>query len=188
MLVEQYIEVETPKKIVKPVSQARFSSNYDINDLLTEWGNWSRKDYYIEQKTPSFYYNQKSKHKKICSDEDALLIENILTSLAKINKNGADQFNVLKLFYFGCELTIEEYVASTGCTRNLAELAKKGLVSIICARDFKEQTKKIIRPLTVIDIARKLKIDRSKVKFLKNGGENHVLGHLCAIKPLEKGA
>lgn len=186
MLVDEYRyrEDEEPKKEVKPVTKVRFKVDYDITDVLRLWGNWARKNHYLEQRSPAWFNEQPKRYKESCSDDDALLIDSALISLSKTSRQGAEQYEVLKLFYFGQSKTVEEYVASTGMGRKLERLAFNEKVCIISNRDFNKQTKTFIQPLSVLDIARKMNIDRSKVKLIKEGGENHIVGHLSAITML----
>ena len=186
MLVDEYryLEGEEPREEVKPVTKVRFKVDYDITDVLRLWGNWARKNVYLEQRSPSWFNEQPKRYKESCSDDDALLIDSALISLSKTSKQGAEQYEVLKLFYFGQSRTVEEYVASTGMGRKLERLAFDGAVSIISNKDFNKQTKTFIQPLSVVDIAKKMNIDRSKVKLIKEGGENHIVGHLSAITML----
>jgi Phage antitermination protein Q. len=183
-VLAEYIEVEEHKEIVKPVTRVHFKADYDITDVLRLWGNWSRKDYYSEQKTPNFYNEQSKQYKEICSDEDAMIIDAILISLSKVNKQSNEQYKILKLFYFGEVLTIEDYVATTGHGRELERLAHDGVINLISMKDFNKQTKNIIKPLSVVDIAKKVGVGRAKIKSLKEGGENHVIGHLNALTML----
>ena len=180
-MLAEYKYIEDEPEVAKPIASVRFKADYDITDVLRSWGNWSRKDYYSSQKTPCFYDNQQKHHKELCSDDDALLIDSALILLSKTSKKGLEQYEVLKLFYFGEEVTIESIVAATGAGRKLKRLADENLLSIVSTKDFNIQTKNIIKPLTVVDIAKKIGIDRAKVKLLKEGGENHILGHLSAI-------
>lgn len=186
MLVDEYryLEGEEPREEVKPVTKVRFKVDYDITDVLRLWGNWARKNVYLEQRSPSWFNEQPKRYKESCSDDDALLIDSALISLSKTSRQGAEQYEVLKLFYFGQSRTVEEYVASTGMGRKLERLAFDGAVSIISNKDFNKQTKTFIQPLSVVDIAKKMNIDRSKVKLIKEGGENHIVGHLSAITML----
>ena len=186
MLVDEYRywEGEEPKEEAKPVTKVRFKVDYDITDVLRLWGNWARKNVYLEQRSPSWFNEQPKRYKESCSDDDALLIDSALISLSKTSRQGAEQYEVLKLFYFGQSRTVEEYVASTGMGRKLERLAFDGAVSIISNKDFNKQTKTFIEPLSVVDIAKKMNIDRSKVKLIKEGGENHIVGHLSAITML----
>lgn len=185
-IVSEYkrIDEEQPKEEVKNVTKVRFEADYDITDVLRLWGNWARKNVYLEQRSPSWFNEQPKRYKESCSDDDALLIDSALISLSKTSRQGAEQYEVLKLFYFGQPRTVEEYVASTGFGRKLERLAFNGLVSIISNKDFDKQTKTYIQPLSVVDIAKKMNIDRSKVKLIKEGGENHIVGHLSAITML----
>lgn len=180
----KYIDKEEPREEVKPVTKVRFKVDYDITDVLRLWGNWARKNVYLEQRSPSWFNEQPKRYKESCSDDDALLIDSALISLSKTSRQGAEQYEVLKLFYFGQSRTVEEYVASTGMGRKLERLAFDGAVSIISNKDFNKQTKTFIQPLSVVDIAKKMNIDRSKVKLIKEGGENHIVGHLSAITML----
>lgn len=186
MLLDEYryLEDKESKEDVKPVSKVRFKADYDITDILRLWGNWARKNVYLEQRSPSWFNEQPKRYKEACSDDDALLIDSALISLSKTSRQGAEQYEVLKLFYFGQSRTVEEYVASTGMGRKLERLAFNGIVSIISNKDFNKQTKTFIQPLSVVDIAKKMNIDRSKVKLIKEGGENHIVGHLSAITML----
>lgn len=186
MLLDEYryLEDKESKEDVKPVSKVRFKADYDITDILRLWGNWARKNVYLEQRSPSWFNEQPKRYKESCSDDDALLIDSALISLSKTSRQGAEQYEVLKLFYFGQSRTVEEYVASTGMGRKLERLAFNGIVSIISNKDFNKQTKTFIQPLSVVDIAKKMNIDRSKVKLIKEGGENHIVGHLSAITML----
>lgn len=177
----EYIEVEEKKEVVKQVTQVRFKADYDVTDALRMWGNWSRKNYYSEQKTTYFYNEQSRQYKEICSDNDAMIIDSVLISLSKVSKKGNEQYKILKLFYFGEALTIEDYVATTGLGRKLERLAYDERASIISIKDFNKQTKNIIKPLSVVDIAKKFGVDRAKIKSLKECGENHVFGHLSAL-------
>lgn len=182
MLAEyKYIDDE-PREIVKPITKVRFKADYDITDVLRLWGNWSRKDYYEEQKTPNFYNEQKKQHKEVCSDNDGLLIDSILISLSKTGSTGREQFEVLKLFYFGERQIIEDCVPTTGVGRELMmTLTPNDLSNKISVKNFNRQSKNIIMPLNVVDIAKKMGIDRAKIKSLKEGGENHIVGHLSAL-------
>ncbi|MFQ1017999.1 antiterminator Q family protein [Gilliamella sp. BG7] len=181
MLAEYMYVDDEPKKIVKPVTRVRFQADYDITDVLRLWGNWSRKNYYSEQKSPSLFENQQKKYKELCNDDDAMLIDSALIALSKTNRQAAEQYSILKLFYFGEKQTIEDYVATTGFGRKLERLAFNGTISITSAKGFSKQTKNIIKPLSVVDIAKKMSVDRAKIKSMKEGGENHIVGHLSAI-------
>ena len=103
MLVDEYRywEGEEPKKEVKPVTKVRFEADYDITDVLRLWGNWARKNVYLEQRSPSWFNEQPKRYKESCSDDDALLIDSALISLSKTSRQGAEQYEVLKLFILG---------------------------------------------------------------------------------------
>lgn len=187
----EYIEVKKNNEIIKPITKVHFKVDYDITDILRLWGNWSRKDYYLEQRTLNFYNSQYKRYKEVCSDNDGLLIDSILQSLSKVSDKAKEQYNVLILSYFGEKCIIEDYVASTGKAQRLGILFEKGIIQTnellmanISMKDFNKQVKYIIRPLSVVDIAAKMGVDRAKIKALKEGGENHIIGHLSALTML----
>lgn len=187
-MLMKYIEVAKNDKTVKPITNVRFKVDYDITNILRLWGNWSRKDYYLEQKTLNFYNTQHKRYKEVCSDNDGLLIDSILQSMSKVSNKAREQYQVLMLSYFGEECIIEDYVASSGAVQRLGILIDKkivqpdeSLISNISMKDFNKQVKHIIKPLSVVDIAAKMGVDRAKIKAIKEGGENHIVGHLSAL-------
>lgn len=101
-MLAEYREVETVKYESKPVTEVHFNSDYDITDLLTRWGNWARKDAYLQRKAFSLFKSEEGKFKDTLCDGDALMLDSVIAALGKIKTQKAqDEFKVLKLYYFG---------------------------------------------------------------------------------------
>lgn len=122
MLVE-YREVETVKYESKPVTEVHFNSDYDITDLLTRWGNWARKDAYLQRKAFSLFKSEEGKFKDSLCDGDALMLDSVIAALGKIKTQKAqDEFKVLKLYYFGQIKMLDDTVMIV--TQSLRGIAK----------------------------------------------------------------
>lgn len=191
MLVEQYIEVETPKKIVKPVSQARFSSNYDIANLLTKFGNWARMGVYLKQNTPYYYHSQPKKLKEICSDDDALLINDGLLDLLNLNiKNSGLIYDILILYYFGERQIVKDIIYNDGSVRKeFARVAQEiqGPANIKkLSKNILNNNVNVIKRLSISEIAKKKGVSWDKAGEYKKSGEDFLVGYIAAKKTNKK--
>lgn len=123
MLAEyKYIDDE-PKEVVKPVTQVRFKADYDITDILTRWGNWARKEVYLQRKCFSLFKSEQEQFKESCSDDDGLLIDSMMTALGRMKtQKSQDEYQVLKLYYFGEIRMLDDTVMIV--TKSLRSIAK----------------------------------------------------------------
>lgn len=119
----EYIEVEEPPEIIKPITQVRFKADYDITDILTRWGNWARKEAYLQRKAFSFIKSEREQFKESCSDEDGLLIDSMIAMIGRIKtQKSQDEYKILKLYYFGEIRMLDDTVMIV--TQSLRSIAK----------------------------------------------------------------
>lgn len=98
----EYIEVEEKKEVVKHVTQVHFKADYDVTNILVRWGNWARKEAYLQRKAFNLFKSEQEQFKESCSDEDGLLIDSMIATLGRIKtQKSQDEYQVLKLYYFG---------------------------------------------------------------------------------------
>lgn len=123
MLAEyKYIDDE-PIEPAKPIASVRFQSDYDITDILTRWGNWARKEAYLQRKNFSLYKSEQEQFKESCSDDDGLLIDSMITALGRMKtQKSQDEYRVLKLYYFGEIRMLDDTVMIV--TQSLRGIAK----------------------------------------------------------------
>lgn len=101
-MIAEYVEIETPKQEVKAVTQVHFNADYNINDVLTQWGNWARSDAYLQRKNFCLYKKEEEQRKEFLSDGDALLIDSCMSQMSKVKfKKSQQEVEVLKLYYYG---------------------------------------------------------------------------------------
>lgn len=161
MLAEyKYIDDE-PKEVVKPVTQVRFKADYDITDVLRLWGNWSRKEAYEKQGTLNLYQSQEPEYKELCSDNDGLIIDGIISSMKSIRfQKTKEEALVLIKSYYGDEILDDDYV--------FTERYK-----------VKESCSMIIRPRTLREIAMEFGCSEASIRKIKSSGESHIIGALA---------
>lgn len=53
-----YLEVDEPKEKIKQITGVRFGVGYDITDVLTRWGNWARKEAYLQRKSFTLFKSE----------------------------------------------------------------------------------------------------------------------------------
>ncbi|WP_392564335.1 antiterminator Q family protein [Orbus wheelerorum] len=122
MLVNEYVEVQTVSES-KPVTQVHFNSDYDITDVLDRWGNWARKEAYLQRKAFSLFKSEQGKFKNSLCDDDALIVDSVIAHLGKMKtKKSQDEFKVLKLYYFGEVTMLDDTVMII--TQSLRAIAK----------------------------------------------------------------
>lgn len=161
MLAEyKYVEDE-PKEIVKPIASVRFKADYDITDVLRLWGNWSRKEAYKKQGTLNLYQSQEPEYKELCSDNDGLIIDGIISSMKSIRfQKTKEEALVLIKSYYGDEILDDDYV--------FTERYK-----------VKESCSIIIRPRTLREIAMEFGCSEASIRKIKSSGESHIIGALA---------
>ena len=160
-MLAEYIEVEEPKEIVKPVTQVHFKADYDITDVLILWGNWSRKEAYKKQGSLSLYQSQEPEYKELCSDNDGLIIDGIISSMKSIRfQKTKEEALVLVKSYYGDEILVDDYI-------------------FIERYKIKESCSIIIRPRTLREIAIELGCSEANIRKIKSSGESHVIGALA---------
>jgi hypothetical protein len=186
MLAEYIYVDDEPKKEVEPVKNARFVVNYDITEVCTRFGNWSRKNLYLKQNTPNYYNSQQKKFREVCSDSDAQKINDAFLSILQFNDmQSKNVYDTLILFYFGEKQKIDDYIATDGCVRREWKKAAQGLAvdtSKQISRGIRTDTIYIVKPLSVQDIARKLDANWNVVDKLKKRGEDYLRGYFSALK------
>lgn len=187
MLAEyKYIEDE-PKEIVKPVTQVRFKVDYDITDICTRFGNWSRRGIYLRQNTPSYYQSQPKKLREVCSDNDAMLIDKAFLSILALNiARSKNIYDILMLYYFGEKQVITDYISSSGVVRDECERLAQNSHSVPnfkkLSREIREDKIYLIKPLSVQSIADKMQTNWNAVDRLKKSGEDFLNGYFLSLK------
>ncbi|OCG77366.1 hypothetical protein A9G42_05530 [Gilliamella sp. Nev6-6] len=186
MLAEYVYVDDEPKKEMQTVKNARFVVNYDITEVCTRFGNWSRKNLYLKQNTPSYYHCQPKKMKEVCSDSDAQLINKAFLSILMLNgQQSKDIYDTLILFYFGEKQVITDYIATEGYVRNEWKRHANGIhgaSSKQIANGIRVDNIYIVKPLSVQDIARKMGANWNAVDKLKKRGEDYLNGYFSALK------
>lgn len=182
----KYIEDE-PKEIVKPVTNVRFKVDFDITNILTRFGNWSRRGIYLRQNTPSYYQSQPKKLREVCSDNDAMLIDKAFLSILALNiAQSKNIYNILMLYYFGEKQVITDYASTSGRVRSEW---KRLAQDVHGAPNFKQLSRKIredkiylIKPLSVQSIADRMQTNWNAVDKLKKSGEDFLNGYFLSLK------
>lgn len=189
MLVDEYryLEGEEQKEKVKPVTKVRFKADYDITEVCMLFGNWSRKNLYLRQNTPSYYHSQPKKLKEVCSDNDAMLINDAFLAILSLNiPQSKDIYDTLILFYFGEKQEITDYIATEGYVREEWKRKAQGSHDLPnfkkIARGVREEKLYIVKPLAVTTIASNFKTNWNAVDKLKKCGEDFLTGYFAAIK------
>jgi len=142
MLVNEYVEVDTVSES-KPVTQVHFESDYDITDVLLKWGNWARKEAYLQRKAFSLFKSEEGKFKDSLCDDDGIMIDSIIAALGKLKtKKSQDEFNVLKLYYFGEVTMLDDTVMII--TQSLRGIAKKLGINKDSVKSLKESAESCI--------------------------------------------
>lgn len=163
MLVDEYRywEGEEPKKEVKPVTKVRFEADYDITDVLRLWGNWARKEAYEKQGGLALYQAQSPEYKEVCSDNDGLIIDSIITCMRNLRlQKTKEEAVVLTKTYYGDE-TIDNDHIFVGRYR------------------IKESCTILIIPKTLREIANELGCSEGAIRKIKSSGESHIIGALA---------
>lgn len=183
----KYIEDE-PEVVEKLIKNVRFKVDFDITDVCTRFGNWSRRRLYLNQNTPSYYQSQPKQSREVCSDNDAQLINTAFLEILRLNiSNSKDIYEVLILFYFGEKQIITDYVATEGYVRNEWKKQVSGIHSVPAkqiAKGIRVDHIYIVKPLSLQDIARKLDTNWNAVDKLKKSGENFLTGYFSALKSI----
>ena len=187
MLAEyKYIDDE-PKEIVKPITQVRFKVDYDITDICTRFGNWSRRGIYLRQNTPSYYQSQPKKLREVCSDNDAMLIDKAFLSILALNiAQSKNIYDILILHYFGEKQVITDYVSTSGHVRSEWKRLAQDVHGVPnfkqLSRKIREDKIYIIKPLSVQLIADKMQTNWNAVDKLKKSGEDFLNGYFLSLK------
>lgn len=189
MLVDEYRyrEDEEPKKEVKPVTKVRFKVDYDITEVCMLFGNWSRKNLYLRQNTPSYYHSQPKKLKEVCSDNDAMLINDAFLAILSLNiPQPKDIYDTLILFYFGEKQEITDYIATEGYVREEWKRQAQGSHDLPyfkkLAHGIRKESIYIVKQLSVADIAQRFETNWNAVDKLKKTGEDFLNGYFMSMK------
>lgn len=183
----KYVDEEEEKKEVKSVTKVRFKADYDITEVCTLFGNWSRKNLYLRQNTPSYYHSQPKKLKEVCSDNDAMLINDAFLAILSLNiPQSKDIYDTLILFYFGEKQEITDYIATEGYVREEWKRQAQGLHDLPnfkkIAQGIREEKLYIVKPLAVTTIASNFKTNWNAVDKLKKTGEDFLNGYFMSMK------
>lgn len=162
MLAEyKYIDEEEPKEEVKRIAKVRFNADYDITDVLRLWGNWARKEAYEKQGGLALYQAQSPEYKEVCSDNDGLIIDSIITCMRNLRlQKTKEEAIVLTKTYYGDE-TIDNDHIFVGRYR------------------IKEACAILIIPKTLREIANELGCSEGTIRKIKSSGESHIIGALA---------
>lgn len=162
MLAEyKYIDEEEPKEEVKRIAKVRFKADYDITDVLRLWGNWARKEAYEKQGGLALYQAQSPEYKEVCSDNDGLIIDSIITCMRNLRlQKTKEEAIVLTKTYYGDE-TIDNDHIFVGRYR------------------IKEACAILIIPKTLREIANELGCSEGTIRKIKSSGESHIIGALA---------
>ena len=96
-----YLEVDEPKEEIKQITRVRFEADYDITDVLTRWGNWARKEAYLQRKSFTLFKSE-FKDKELLNNDDGITIDSVIAELGKMkSKKAKNEYQILKLYYFG---------------------------------------------------------------------------------------
>ena len=150
-------ECPTPKQWLNKVS---LNADYDITQVLTRWGNWARKEAYIQRKGFSLYQSQKKEYKQVCLDKDGLIIDAIISTMknsriAKIK----EEAKVLYKFYYGDEMIVDDHIY---IERNKTQ----------------KSSTLIIKPKNLRQIAQDLACSEGNIRKIKSSGESYIIGAL----------
>ena len=187
MLAEyKYIEDE-PEVVEKRIKNVRFKVDFDITNVCTRFGNWSRRGIYLKQNTPSYYQSQPKKLREVCSDNDAMLIDKAFLSILALNiAQSKNIYDILMLHYFGEKQVITDYVSTSG---NVREEWKRLAQDIHGTPNFKQLSREIreekiylIKPLSVQLIADRMETNWNAVDKLKKSGEDFLNGYFLSLK------
>lgn len=162
MLAEyKYIDEEEPKEEVKRIAKVRFNADYDITNVLRLWGNWARKEAYEKQGGLALYQAQSPEYKEVCSDNDGLIIDSIITCMRNLRlQKTKEEAIVLTKTYYGDE-TIDNDHIFVGRYR------------------IKEACAILIIPKTLREIANELGCSEGTIRKIKSSGESHIIGALA---------
>lgn len=157
----KYIDEEEPKEEVKRIAKVRFNADYDITDVLRLWGNWARKEAYEKQGGLALYQAQSPEYKEVCSDNDGLIIDSIITCMRNLRlQKTKEEAIVLTKTYYGDE-TIDNDHIFVGRYR------------------IKEACAILIIPKTLREIANELGCSEGTIRKIKSSGESHIIGALA---------
>ena len=157
----KYIDEEEPKAKVKPVTKVRFKADYDITDVLRLWGNWARKEAYEKQGGLSLYQSQSPEYKEVCSDNDGLIIDSIITSMRNLRlQKTKEEAIVLTKAYYGDETIDDDHV-------------------FVERYRIKESCAILIIPKTLREIADELGCSEGTIRKIKSSGESYIIGALA---------
>ena len=188
MLAEyKYIDEEEPKEEVKRAAKVRFKVDYDITEVCKLFGNWSRKNLYLRQNTPSYYHSQPKKLKSVCSDNDAMLINDAILAILSLNiPQSKNIYDTLILFYFGEKQEITDYIATEGYAREEWKRQAQGSHDLPdfkkLAHGIRKDSIYIVKQLSVADIAQRLETNWNAVDKLKKTGEDFLNGYFMSMK------
>ena len=183
----KYIDEEEPREEVKPVTKVRFKVDYDITEVCTLFGNWSRKNLYLRQNTPSYYHSQSKQLKEVCSDNDAMLINDALLSILSLNiSRSKDIYDTLILYYFGEKQEVTDYIATEGYAREEWKRQAQGFHDLPdfkkIAHGIRKDSIYIVKQLSVADIAQRFETNWNAVDKLKKTGEDFLNGYFMSMK------
>ena len=183
----KYIDEEEPKEEIRQAPKVRFKVDYDITEVCMLFGNWSRKNLYLRQNTPSYYYSQPKKLKEVCSDNDAMLINDALLSILSLNiSRSKDIYDTLILFYFGEKQEITDYIATEGYAREEWKRQAQGSHDLPdfkkLAHGIRTDNIYIVKQLSVTDIAQRFETNWNSVDKLKKTGEDFLNGYFMSMK------
>lgn len=183
----KYKEDEKPKTADKSIAKVRFKADYDITDVCMRFGNWSRKNLYLKQNTLLYYHSQPKKLKEVCSDNDAMLINDALLAILSLNiPQSKDIYNTLILYYWGEKQEVIDYIAVDGCVKEEWKRQAQGFHDLPnskkIARGIREEKLYMVKPLPIVDIAKRFKTNWNAIDKLKKSGEDFLTGYFAAIK------
>ena len=183
----KYIDEEESKEEIRQAPKVRFKVDYDITEVCMLFGNWSRKNLYLRQNTPSYYHSQPKKLKEVCSDNDAMLINDALLAILSLNiSRSKDIYDTLILYYFGEKQEIADYIAIDGYVREEWKRQAQGSHDLPdfkkLAHGIRKDSIYIVKQLSVADIAQRFETNWNAVDKLKKCGEDFLTGYFAAIK------
>ena len=183
----KYIDEEEPKEEIRQAPKVRFKVDYDITEVCMLFGNWSRKNLYLRQNTPSYYYSQPKRLKEVCSDNDAMLINDALLSILSLNISRSKEiYDTLILYYFGEKQEIADYIAIDGYVREEWKRQAQGSHDLPdfkkLAHGIRKDSIYIVKQLSVADIAQRFETNWNAVDKLKKTGEDFLNGYFMSMK------
>lgn len=154
-----YLAVDEPKEEIKQITRVRFEANYDITKVLTRWGNWARKEAYLQRKSFSLFKSE-FEDKELLNNDDGITIDSVIARLGKIKlKNAKDGYQILKLYYFGkVDIVDDNLMIIPQSLRSIAKMMNIGATEVRAIKDCAESC--IIGMLSMLT--------GKELEFLKN--------------------